>query len=220
MNYPKSKYTYRFVLAPETIGSIAYLSKFMKNMKSNIICGFNLTMVGDERSYSYTSSRRGNTLADNALKAALIGLSNVKKYSFLERGSDERQYCAPGIDLPLCSFSRSKEYPEYHTNKDNFKVVTQKGLEGSFKILKTIIDAFELGLYPRSAMFAEPNLSKRGLYPTLSQKGNYTESRLRMDLIAYSDGIRNIFEIAKLLNKPFDKLCKEYHMLKTKKILK
>ena len=138
----------------------------------------------------------------------------------MERSSDERQYCAPGVDLPLCSFSRSKEYPEYHTDKDNFKVVTQKGLEGSFKVLKTIIDAFELGLYPKSTMFAEPNLGKRGLYPTLSQKGNYTESRLRMNLIAYSDGTKNIFEIAKLLNKPFDKLCKEYYTLKTKKILK
>ena len=132
-NYPKSKFTYRFVLLPETIGSIAYLSKFMKVMKSNMICGFNFTCVGDERAYSYVCSRKGNTLADDAIEAALFGLSNVKKYSYLDRGSDERQYCAPGIDLPVCCFSRSRtEYPEYHTHKDNFNVVTQKGLEGSF----------------------------------------------------------------------------------------
>ena len=171
-NYPKSKFTYRFVLLPETIGSIAYLSKFIKVMKSNVICGFNLTRVGDERAYSYVVSRKGNTLADDAIEAALFGLSNVKKYSYLDRESDERQYCAPGIDLPVCSFSRSgSEYPEYHTHKDNFNVVTQKGLEGSFKVVKKIIDAIELELYPKTNMFGEPNLSKRGLYTTLSQKG-------------------------------------------------
>ena len=220
-NYPKSKFTYRFVLLPETIGSIAYLSKFMKVMKSNMICGFNLTCVGDERAYSYVGSRKGNTLADDAIEAALFGLSNVKKYSYLDRGSDERQYCAPGIDLPVCCFSRSRsEYPEYHTHKDNFNVVTQKGLEGSFNVVKKIIDAIELELYPKTTMFGEPNLGKRGLYPTLSQKGKYENIRLRMNLIAQSDGMTNIFKIAKLLNKPLDKLCKEYILLKSKKVLK
>ena len=220
-NYPKSKFTYRFVLLPETIGSIAYLSKFMKVMKSNMICGFNLTCVGDERAYSYVGSRKGNTLADDAIEAALFGLSNVKKYSYLDRGSDERQYCAPGIDLPVCCFSRSRsEYPEYHTHKDNFNVVTQKGLEGSFKVVKKIIDAIELELYPKTTMFGEPNLGKRGLYPTLSQKGKYDNTRLRMNLIAQSDGMTNIFKIAKLLKEPLDKLCNEYSLLKSKKVLK
>lgn len=220
-NYPKSKFTYRFVLLPETIGSIAYLSKFMKVMKSNMICGFNLTCVGDERAYSYVASRKGNTLADDAIEAALFGLSNVKKYSYLERGSDERQYCAPGIDLPVCCFSRSKtDYPEYHTHKDNFNVVTQKGLEGSFNVVKKIIDAIELELYPKTTMFGEPNLGKRGLYSTLSQKGKYDNTRLRMNLIAQSDGMTNIFKIAKLLKEPLDKLCNEYSLLKSKKVLK
>ncbi len=220
-NYPKSKFTYRFVLLPETIGSIAYLSKFIKVMKSNVICGFNLTRVGDERAYSYVVSRKGNTLADDAIEAALFGLSNVKKYSYLDRESDERQYCAPGIDLPVCSFSRSgSEYPEYHTHKDNFNVVTQKGLEGSFKVVKKIIDAIELELYPKTNMFGEPNLSKRGLYTTLSQKGKNDTVRLRLNLIAQSDGMTNIFKIAKLLKEPLDKLCNEYSLLKSKKILK
>ena len=220
-NYSKPKYTYRFVLLPETIGSIAYLSKFMKVMKSNIICGFNLSCVGDERDYSYVHSRKGNTLADDAIETALNGLPNVKKYSYLDRGSDERQYCAPGIDLPLCGFSRSRyKYPEYHTHKDNFNVVTQKGLEESFEVMKKIIDATELGLYPKANMFGEPNLGKRGLYPTLSQKGKYGDIQLRMNLIALSDGVTNIFKIAKLLNKPLDKLCKEYILLKSKKVLK
>ena len=218
--YKKPKYTYRFVLLPETIGSIAYLSKFKTVMKKNILSGFNVTCVGDERSYSHVSSPKGNTLADEALTAALLKLPNVKKYSFLDRGSDERQYCSPRINLPLCGFSRSKEYPEYHTHKDNFNVVTQKGLEGSFDVLKQIIDAFELGIYPKTQTFGEPSLSKRGLYPTLSQKGKHSAVRLRMNLIAYSDGKTNIFKIANLLNEPINKICEEYKILKSKKVLK
>lgn len=219
--YRSLKYSYRFVLLPETIGSIAYLSKFIKQMQSNIICGFNLTCVGDERAYSYVGSRRENTIADKAIQAALIGFKNVKKYSYLDRGSDERQYCSPKVDLPLSSFSRSKFYPEYHTSKDSFKVVTQKGLEGSLDVIKNIIDAFELGLYPETKIFCEPNLGKRGLYPLISKKNNRNdEINLRMNLIAYSDGKKNLFEIANILKIPLIQICNEYKLLKEKKILK
>ena len=126
--YKNSKFSYRFVLLPETIGSIAYLSKYRKILKKNIIAGFNLTCVGDNREYSHVLSRLGNTLADEALESALYNIKNASQYPFLERGSDERQYCSPGIDLPLCVFSRSKKYKEYHTSKDNFDLVTEKNL--------------------------------------------------------------------------------------------
>ena len=219
--YKSLKYSYRFALVPETIGSIAYLSKFIKKMQLNIICGFNLTCVGDERAYSFVTSRRENTIADEAIQAALNGFKNVKKYSYLDRGSDERQYCAAKVDLPLSSFSRSKVYPEYHTSKDNFKVVTQKGLEGSLNVMKNIIDAFELGLYPETKILCEPNLGKRGLYPLISKKNNRNdEINLRMNLIAYADGKKNLFEIANILNKSLSQVCNEYRLLKKIRILK
>ena len=225
--YPKPNYTYRFVLHPETIGSIAYLSKFKNILQKNVICGFNLSCVGDSRAYSLIHSPSGNNLADQALKSSLIGKKNVKHYSFLDRGSDERQYCSPKINLPFCGFSRSKNYPEYHTNKDDFKVVTEKGLQGSFEVMKSIIDAFETSAFPKNKIYCEPNLGKRNLYPTTSQKGNYLskagkniteEINLRSNLIAYADGKRSIFEISNLLNLNLEKVCSEYKILKENKI--
>ena len=219
--YSKTNYSYRFVLLPETIGSIAYLSKFKNILKRNVVCGFNLTCVGDERAYSLVHSPNKDTLADEALESALTGLKNVKNYDFVDRGSDERQYCAPGIDLPLCAFSRSKVYPEYHTNKDDFKVVTQKGLQGSFEVMKNIIDAFELGSHPKSTFLCEPNLGKRDLYPKYSQKKIYDDSVfIRKNLLAFSDGKRSIFKISNLLSLPLKKVCSEYKLLKSKKLLK
>lgn len=220
-NYKKRKYTYRFVLLPETIGSIAYLSKFKNQLKKNVFAGYNLSCVGDERAYSIIHSPSANTIADQSLLSALIGKKNLKVYSFLDRGSDERQYCSPLINLPMCGFSKSKEFPEYHTDKDNFKVVTKKGLSQSLQVFKNIIDSFEIGIYPKTNIICEPNLGKRNLYPTLSHKGSHNEEIYnRLNLIAYANGINNIFEISKILNVNLRVLLNELKILKRNKVIK
>ena len=219
--YKKNHYTYRFLLTSETIGSIAYLSKYHKYLKSKVICGYNLSCVGDERSYSHISSPTGNNLADVSLSSSLINLKPQKKYSFLDRGSDERQYCSPGIDLPFCTFSKSKfgEYPEYHTSKDNLSLVTEKGLQESLDVFKNIIDTFENGPILKSRTMCEPQLSKRNLYPSISIKSNFNSFNTRLDLIAYSNGKRNLFEIAKIIKKPLLEVNQEFKVLESKKIL-
>ena len=217
--YPRSNYSYRFVLLPETIGSITYINKNLDNLKKNVICGFNLTCVGDERAYSYVSSKNGNTLADEAIKATLINKKKVNRYNFRDRGSDERQYCSPKVNLPLVAFSRSRDYPEYHTNKDDFKVVTSKGLQESFEVIKDVIDVFECCLYPKTNFFCEPNMGKRNLYPTISKKFTYTDSKTRMDIIAFSDGKTSLFKIAELINKPLKKVIEGCKILKKNKII-
>ena len=55
INYFKNKKlnkTLRFVFIPETIGSISYLSKNIKYLKENVIGGYNLSCIGDERQHS------------------------------------------------------------------------------------------------------------------------------------------------------------------------
>ena len=222
--FKKTKYTYSFVLVPETIGSIAYISKNLNKLKKNINAGFNLSCVGDERNYSLISSRNSNSLADVALESSLISKKNFKKYSYLDRGSDERQYCSPGVDLPVVGFCRSKygEYPEYHTSADDFKLVTSKGLEESFNVMKNIIDAFEMGIKPKYKVLCEPFMQSKNLYPFFSKKEEYKTTKLRrksLDILAYADGNYNIFEISKIINMPLKNLIEEIKILKKNKLL-
>ena len=200
------KYTYRFVFIPETIGSITYLSKNLKKLQKNVLAGFNLTCIGDERNYSYLPSRDGNTISDLVIKHVLFHTDkNYKSFDWSERGSDERQYCSPGVDLPVASIMRTKygEYPEYHTSLDDLeKVVTPNGLYGSFLVVEKCIQILEKDCYPKVKVLCEPQLGKRGLYPTLSVKNNYTKNNLIMDFLTWADGEKSLLEISNNLKIP------------------
>ena len=219
---PDREYSYRFVLLPETIGSIAYLSDHAPLLRERVKAGFVLSCTGDDRAFGHVQSRLGNSLADQALEAALLGKKNVSTSSFLDRGSDERQYCAPGIDLPVCGFCRSKydTFPEYHTSADNFDVVTAQGLQGSLDLLVSIVEAFETGLYPRVTTLGEPQLGKRGLYPTLSRKGSADEFLNRTHVIAYSDGNHSLFDLVRMLDMPLTEVTREVRILKDHDLLR
>jgi aminopeptidase-like protein len=217
------KYSYRIVLIPETIGSITYLSKHYQEMKENIIAGFNVSCVGDDRAYSFLPSRHGGTISDKVATHVLKWLApNYVKYSWEDRGSDERQYCAPGIDLPIASIMRSKfgEYPEYHTSLDNLvDVVTPKGLEGGYLALKYALELIERNEKLKVSVLCEPQLGKRGLYPTLSTKKSGKETRLMMNLISYCDGDHTILDIAEKINVPSWELYELIEKLKSQDLL-
>lgn len=196
-------YTYRILFLVETIGSIIYLNKHYKTLKKNTDAGFVLTCVGDERAYSYVASRYGNTLADKVAKHVLkYHASDYLPYTYLSRGSDERQYCSPGIDLPVCSICRSKygEYPEYHTSADNLSFISPNGLQGAFEAYKKCLTLLERNQYYECTVLCEPQLSKRGLYPSVSTKDTHSIVRNMMNLIAYADGTNDLIDIAEIIN--------------------
>ncbi len=207
-NMKKRRYTYRFIFIPETIGSITYLSRNMEYMKKHMIAGFNLSCVGDDRGFSMIESRYGDTLADRVLNNILRGMGRYVVYPFLKRGSDERQYNAPGIDLPVVCFCRSKfgEYPEYHTSADNMELISPEGFQGSYEVMTQVIQALEYNVCYQINVLCEPQLGKRGLYPTVSQKGGYGTVKAMTDFIAYADGRNDLIEISDRIGVSVKKL--------------
>lgn len=206
MTLSNRRFSYRLIFIPETIGSIVYLSKNLEQMKANVFAGFNLTCIGDDRLYSILPSRDGNTISDQIGKHVLQHTDpNYVTYDWSVRGSDERQYCAPGIDLPIASIMRTKygEYPEYHTSLDDLvNVVTPEGLEGGYRVMRRALEALESNCFPRVLVLGEPQLGKRGLYPNLSSKYPNPPLRLILNLLTWSDGRHSLLEIAEKLNVP------------------
>lgn len=202
---PDRRYTYRFVWAPETIGAIAYISRNLGVLTERVVAAFNLTCVGDDRIYSFLPSRLGNTLADRVGRHVLGGIAEgFKEYDFLDRGSDERQYCSPGVDLPMVSLMRSKYgcYPEYHTSADDLQnVVTPTGLAGGFKIHQECIQILESNEPLWATHLCEAQLGKHGLYPTISTGQIGERVFLLSNILAYADG-RDLLSIAERIGAP------------------
>ena len=202
-NCKDRRYSYRFIFVPETIGAIIYIDKNLKYLQSNVIAGFVLTCVGDEGCFSYMPSPSGNTYADKLALAVLDSNSmDYKKYSFLERGSDERQYCSPNVNLPFCSVMKSKyaEFPEYHTSLDDLNFVTAKGLGESIEFYRQLVELAEKNKFLKATQFCEPQLGKRGLYSLTSKVGSSNSARPTINLLAYANGDMDLIDLSKKIN--------------------
>ena len=194
-------YTYRIVMVPETIGSVVYLSLHLRHLQEHLKAGWVLTCIGDDRAYSYLPSPSGATFADRVSKKVVSKLNHrFDEYSFLDRGSDERQYCSPGVDLPVVSLMRSKygTYPEYHTSLDDLSLVTPSGLQGGLDMMKAVIDELESSPRWRSTVLGEPQMGKRGLYPTTSTSTSAHEVYDMMNVLAFCDGTHDTEELASI----------------------
>lgn len=194
------KYNYRFVIIPETIGSIVYLNKHLDHLKKHVKAGFVLSCLGDDNAYSLIHTPKENTLSDKVAMHTLKNKENFKEFSFLERGSDERQYCSPLINLPITCVCRTRfgDYKEYHTSKDDLTFISAKGLKGALKAMQEVIMNLEINEIYQITTFCEPNLGKRGLYHTLNQ--GITKKPISTDFLAYCDGKNDVLDIASKLN--------------------
>lgn len=197
-------YTYRFVLAPETIGIVAFLAQYGDMIKSKIKAGYVLTCCGDAGKITYQLSKRTDTLADNMMQHFLkTKYTNVTVRDFRVGGSDERQYCSPGFNFPVGTIMRTpyKIYPEYHTSLDNKSIMDFSALK---EIVMLLVDVCK-GLEMNSAiepghLYGEPMLGKRNLYPDKGGAGIMSEDLMfLLSMITMSEIQHTPLEIANRL---------------------
>ena len=218
------RYTYRILYVPETIGSIYYLSKYGEHLKKKMAAGFVITCAGDKGSYTYKRSRSGNTVTDRASELVLKETEkNFNIEDFFPTGSDERQYCSPGFNLPVGSLMRTRygKYKEYHTSADNKEFISFSALENTvYKYLK-ILNVIEKNFtFINKLPYCEPQLGKRGLYPTLgSQKDTAEFVNAVMWILNLSDGTNDIIDISNRSGMSFKTIFKAAEELLNKGLI-
>ena len=203
------RYSYRFLFIPGTIGSITWLARNEERVE-RIKAGLVVACVGDPGQPTYKRSRQGNALIDRA--AAHVLQHSGRPYRIIDfspYGYDERQYCSPGFDLAIGSFTRTphNEYPEYHTSADDLGFVRPEYLADSYGLYLSVLDVVEnderyLNLVPNG----EPQLGRRGLYPPIGAQGVGVELMARLWVLNLSDGGHSLLDIADRSGLPFHEI--------------
>lgn len=206
----KTRYTYRFLFAPGTIGAIAWLARNQERT-ARIKHGLVVSGVGDGGGPTYKRSRRGNSEIDRAMVHVLKrSAPQSSVLDFSPYGYDERQYCSPGFNLPVGMFQRSQfdRYPEYHTSADNLDFIRPKHLEKSYTIIASVLAVLEGNRCYRNVLpQGEPQLGKRGLYATIgNQKDSGTDKMAMLWVLNLSDGQHSLLDIAERADLPFDNI--------------
>jgi aminopeptidase-like protein len=219
----KTRYSYRFVFIPGTIGAITWLA--MNEKKTSLIRhGLVFTGVGDSGQITYKKSRRGNAEIDQAAEYVLKQLNKPHKIiEFFPYGYDERQYCSPGFNLPIGCFMRTPhgQYPEYHTSADNLDFIKIESLEDSFVSVLTILDVLEKNKsYITTNPKCEPQLGKRRLYDGIGGGSRQPVDQLALLwVLNLSDGENSLLNISIRSGLAFEKIKLAADILKEKNLL-
>jgi len=217
------RYSYRFLWIPGTIGSITWLAR-NEAILSRIKHGLVLSCVGDPGPFTYKRSRQGNAEVDRVVEHVFRHSgSNFEVLDFSPYGYDERQYCSPGIDLPMGTFMRTPNgcYPQYHTSADDLTLVTPASLGESLLQLLRVVQVFEenaryLNLNPK----CEPQLGRRGLYRQIGGTKDAAARELAMLwVLNLSDGHHDLFDIAIRSGAPFDQIRRAADALREANLL-
>jgi aminopeptidase-like protein len=202
----RTRYSYRFLFAPGTIGAIAWLAA--NEARSGLIKhGLVVSMVGDAGGPTYKKSRRGDTAIDRAMEHVLRhgGMASVIE-DFSPYGYDERQYCSPGFNLPVGLFQRSKygTIPQYHTSADDLSFIKPEHLRESYSVIVKAIGVVENNaIWRNMAPNCEPQLGKRGLYRRVGGENIAAENMAMLWALNLSDGDHSLLDIAERSKLPF-----------------
>lgn len=207
---PRPRLTHRFVFAPETIGAIAYLARTGERLRERLVAGYVLTCLGHGPGMTYKRSRRGDTLADRAAEHVLAHRSGpAEVVDFYPARSDERQYCSPGYDLPVGSLLRRPlgTWPEYHTSLDDLDLVTPDELADSLEACAAVLAVHEANeTLAATVTHGEPQLGRRGLYPTAGGAWPVAERADRLEdmmfLLNFCDGTADLLTAAERAGRP------------------
>jgi aminopeptidase-like protein len=206
------RYSYRFLWIPGTIGSITWLAR-NEPVLPQIKHGLVLSCVGDSGPFTYKRSRRGDAAIDKAVEHVLLQSGReFHTLDFIPYGYDERQYCSPGINLPVGCFMRTPNgcYPQYHTSADDLTLVTASSLGESLLQLLRVIQVLEendcyLNLNPK----CEPQLGRRGLYRQMGGNKDAAVSEMAMLwVLNLSDGQHDLLDIAVRSGVAFDQISR------------
>lgn len=204
------RYTFRFLFAPVTLGSITWLSRERHDggAVGRTAHGLVLTGLGDASRFTYKRSRNGNVPIDRAADHVLrhrVGEHRVIDFS--PYGYDERQLCSPGFDMPIGRLCRAThgEHLEYHTSDDNLDFIDASSLEESLSVLTSIIDVLEGdAIYVNTAPHGEPQLGRRGLFRNLGGVVPPSTEMALLWLLNQSDGTNSLLNIADRAQIPFE----------------
>jgi aminopeptidase-like protein len=219
----KSRYSYRFLFAPGTIGAITWLAR-NEDKVARIRHGLVVSCVGDAGGPTYKKSRRGNALIDRVMSHVLRWDSlSPTILDFFPYGYDERQYCSPGFDLPVGLFQRSQfgSFPEYHNSADNLTFIRPEHLGASYRMIAEALNILEHDSRPRSTNpKGEPQLGRRGLYSAVG--GDKETPRKNMALLwvmNLADGEHSLLDIAERSNMPFHVIQEAARLLRQNGLL-
>jgi aminopeptidase-like protein len=203
----RTRYSYRFLFAPGTIGAIAWLA-INETGVERIRHGLVVSCLGDGGGPTYKKSRRGNAAIDRVMSHVLRHAAGQSKIlDFFPYGYDERQYCSPGFNLPVGLFQRSRfgTFPEYHTSADDLNFIRPEHLADSYRMIAAAIEIVERDWLPLNvAPKCEPQLGRRGLYDAV---GGGSDGPVRsmafLWILNLADGAHSLFDVAERADLPF-----------------
>jgi aminopeptidase-like protein len=198
--------TYRFIFAPGTIGTIAWLAR-NREVVPRIRAGLTLTCLGDGAPFTYKRTIGGAAEIDRAAAIALRDRGEgAQEIDFFPYGYDERQYNSPGFRAPVGSLMRGRhgQFPEYHTSADNLSFISADHLAESVEMVRAIVEIVDANrVCTNLAPEGEPQLGKRGLYRGTGGTEIPDLNLAMLWVLTLSDGTTDLIAIAERSNLPW-----------------